>query len=282
MIRLYRLPIVSAAALLLLCAIPSAAWTPGTQTTIAREAARLAPPDLARQIARHRRAFEAGVLDPFNGSALDRHRKDGDGAGDLDRTALAEAAGAVAAIRGHRPFEEIVRRLGRVSHYVADSDNPLASSSADAEEDRYFADYLRYVESAEPRFPLVFYGVIPGLEARKDVSPLLAQALRRSRAFYPMVGREYRRIGFESGQARFDDRSTAFGVASLSFSHAVTDVTLVLRWIWLTAGGADDRTGLVNAGTRLLVLPRISSAPASLSSRAAPLAGTEAGFRQSP
>jgi hypothetical protein len=42
----------------------------------------------------------------------------------------------------------------------------------------------------------------------------------------------------------------------VAFSHAVTDVTLVLRWIWITAGGADDRSGLVNAGTKLLLLPR--------------------------
>jgi hypothetical protein len=172
---------------------------------------------------------------------------------------LSEVKATVEAIRGHEPFAVIVRRLGRVSHFVADADNPLASSAADPEEARYFVDYLRYAESAEPRFPLVFYGTYPGLEARKDVSPLLAEALRRGRALYPTVGREYRRIGFASGKGRFDDRSSAFGVASVAFSHAVTDVTLVLRWIWITAGGTDDRSGLVNpgtAGTRVLVLPR--------------------------
>ena len=71
-----------------------------------------------------------------------------------------------------------------------------------------------------------------------------------------MIGREYRRIGFSSGIGRFDDRSTAFGVASIAFSHAVTDVTLALRYIWLTAGGIDDRANLPAGGTRLTVLPR--------------------------
>lgn len=245
-------------ALALLFAAPTTllAWTPGTQTVIAREAARLSPPDLARQIDKHRKVFEAGVLDPFNDSDAGRHMKNPDGSGSLDRVALEEVQGAVEAIRSHQVFEEIVRRLGRVSHFVADADNPLASSGADPGEGRYFVDFLRYAETAEPRFPLVFYGVIPGLEGRKDVSPLLAEALRRGRQLYPVVGREYQRIGFASGIGRFDDRSTAFGVASLSFSHAVTDVALVFRWIWITAGGADDRSGLVNAGTRLLVLPR--------------------------
>lgn len=253
---LSRLLAAALGLLLLLAAIPALAWTPRTQGTIAREAARLAPPDLARQIEKHKEAFQAGVLAPFQESDADRHRKDPDGSGSLDKALMDEVDGAIAAIRAHRPFEEIVRRLGTVSHYVADANNPLAVSGADPDEARFFVDYLRYAETAEPRFPLVFYGVPPSLERRKDVRPLLAEALRRGRQVYPMVGREYRKIGFASGIGRFDDRSTAFGVASVAFSHAVTDVTLVLRYIWITAGGADDRTSVVNAGTRLLVLPR--------------------------
>lgn len=244
------------AALGLLLSSQAVAWTPRTQSAIAREAARLAPPDLARQIEKHRRAFEAGVQAPFQDSDPDRHRKDPDGSGTLDRVLLAEVEAAIAAIREHRPFEEIVRRLGTVSHYMADANNPLAVSGTDPEESRYFVDYLRYAETAEPRFPLVFYGVPASMDRRKDIKPIFAEALRRGRQVYPMVGREYRKIGFASGIGRFDDRSTAFGVASVAFSHAVTDVSLVLRHIWIAAGGADDRSGVVSAGTRLLLLPR--------------------------
>jgi hypothetical protein len=75
-----------------------------------------------------------------------------------------------------------------------------------------------------------------------------------------MIGREYRRIDFASGQGRFDDRSTAFGVASVAFSHAVTDVTLALRYIWLASGGIDDRANLPAGGTRLMLLPRAGHA----------------------
>jgi hypothetical protein len=247
--------LASAALGLLLAAGPASAWTPGTQTAIAREAARLAPPDLARQIEKHKKSFEAGVLAPFQDTDPARHMKNPDGSGTLDRVLYDEVDATVSAIRAHRPFEEIVQRLGQVAHYVADADNPLASSGDDPDEGRYFLDYLRYAESAEPRFPLVFYGV-PRVLDNKGVKPILDAALRRGRELYPMVGREYRKIGYASGIGRFDDRSTAFGVASVSFSHAVTDVALVLRYIWLTAGGADDRTAVVSAGTRLLLLPR--------------------------
>jgi hypothetical protein len=245
------------AVLAMFAATPAAAWTPATQVTIAREGARLAPPDLARQMEKHKRAFEAGAVAPFEDADPGRHMKNPDGSGSLDRVILAEVQAAIDAIRQHRPFEEIVRRLGVVSHYVADANNPLATSAADPNEERYFLDFLRYAETAEPRLPLVFYGAPAGRD-QKTVSPLLAEAFRRGREIYPMVGREYQRIGFASGIGRFDDRSTAFGVASLAFSHAVTDVTLVLRHIWITAGGADERKGIATGGDRLLLLPRAS------------------------
>ena len=240
-------------------AAPAMAWTPGTQLIIGREAAALAPPDLARQIHKHKKVFEEGVLAPFQDSDAGRHMKNPDGSGTLDRVLFAEVQAAIEEIRQHRPFEQIVRRLGVISHYIADANNPLAASGTDAEEGRYFVDYLRYAESAEPRFPLVFYGAMPGLERQRDLRPLLDQALRRSRELYPLVGREYRRIGFASGRGRFDDRSSAFGVASLSFSHAVTDVSQALRYIWLVAGGTDQRASVVG-GQRLLVLPRTDRA----------------------
>jgi hypothetical protein len=244
---------------LIFLAGPARGWTPATQVTIAREAARLSPPDLYRQIDKHRLAYEAGVNAPFADTDGSRHAKNPDGSGRLDRVALDAVEAAVQAIRGHQPFEEIVRRMGVVSHFVADANNPLASSAADPEEGRYFVDYLQYVETAAPRYPLVFYGlpagVPPGAETR-GVSSLLDAALRRGRQLYPMIGREYRRIGFGSGVGQFDDRSTAFGVGSVAFSHAVTDVTLALRYIWLAAGGIDDRANLPAGGTRLTVLPR--------------------------
>jgi hypothetical protein len=246
---------ISSLFLACLPAMPAAAWTPATQVTIAREAARLSPPDLYRQIDKHRRAYAEGVNAPFADTDASRHAQNPDGSGGLNRAALDAADAAILAIRGHQPFEEVVRRLGVVSHFVADANNPLASSAADPDEGRYFGDYFRYIETAEPRFPLVFYGLPTGSDGR-GVASLLDAALHRGRQLYPMIGREYRRIHFGTGVGVFDDRSTAFGVGSVAFSHAVTDVTLVLRYIWLAAGGIDDRAHLPAGGERLTVLPR--------------------------
>jgi hypothetical protein len=257
--RLAALP--CAAALAFLPSGAARAWTPRTQQTIAWEAARLAPPDLARQLVKRRAAYLAGVIQPFDDSDPARHRQDPDGNGNLVATLEDGVAQAVAAIRTHRPFDEVVFRMGVAAHFMADANNPLASSNDDPEAGRYFVDFLRYAETAEPRFPLVFYGIRPGLERAPDVAGLVADTLRRGRAFYPLIGLEYRKIDFASGIGRFDDRSTAFGVASVAFSHAVTDVALVLRYIWIRAGGGDDRASLPAGGTRLLLLPRAGLPP---------------------
>src|SRR4051812_38145404 len=87
---------------LLAWAGPAAAWTPATQGVIAREAARLTPPDLARQIEKHRRVSDGGGQAPFSDTAPPRHMKNPDGAGKLDRVIAEEAEAALKAIRARK------------------------------------------------------------------------------------------------------------------------------------------------------------------------------------
>ena len=89
--------------------------------------------------------------------------------------------------------------------------------------------------------------------ARRDVR--LLRAIRGN-----VRRRDRRRRGRRARLRSFDDRSTAFGAASVAFSHAVTDVALALRYIWLTAGGIDDRANLPAGGSRLMLLPRTGHA----------------------
>jgi hypothetical protein len=230
---------------LTLAATSSQAWTPATRQVIAAEAARLAPRDLARQIDRHRPEFEAGVeaTDPAASKQP------------LGRTIDQHVAEAIAAIRAHKPFPEVVRRLGGVASEVAYASSPFAESNG-FQAARYSTDYLEYAESAESRFPLIFYGITPRLENSSSVATIVDDALRRGANRRPLLEMEYQRIGFASGLEAFDDRSTAFALASTAFSHATTDVMTVLRYIWLKAGGTDGRTHLPAAGAGMVVLSR--------------------------
>lgn len=251
-----------AAALWALAVLPSPAlaWAPEFQAALAREAARLAPPDLARQIELRSRDFRDGVLEPFSDRRPERHVANPDGSGALERAIAEEVERAVELIRSLAPFDQVIRQLGVVSHFVADAHNPLNASDADPREAELYADYLRYAASAEPRFPLVFYGFQPTFEEPADLDALVRDALARGRALYPLVGREYRRIGFASGVGTFDDRSTAFGITSIQFSRAASDIAQVLRYIWLRSGGADPRTALpVRGGDLLVRVPRATT-----------------------
>ncbi len=230
------------------------AWTPQSQQAIAETAARLAPPDLYRQIVRHRAALQQGVLQPFAERDPARHLPSAAG-GTLDQALTAAIDDAIRAIQAPRPFGEVVYRLGIVAHYLADANNPLAISDDDPEEGRYFADFFAYVESAEPRLAVVFYGFRPDFR-RDGLQLLLRESGRRGQGFYGLIGREYRRIGFASGSQHFDDRSTAYGVAALAFSHAVSDIAQVLRYIWVTAGGLDTRSRVPLRGEQWMPLPR--------------------------
>jgi hypothetical protein len=228
--------------ILLLIATASAplyAWSEKSQLEIANAAARLAPPDLARQIDRHRADFREGVIEPFRDRDRARHEKNADGTGMLDRVIADEAKRAVDYIRIHRPFADVVRQLGVVLHFVADANHPLYTSSSDSREGSYAADFHRYVTSAEPRFAIAYYGVDTRLDRLSAIPAFVDRSLARSRALYPFIGAEYERISGKSGTAAFDDRSTAFGVAAVSFSRAITDGSSMLRLVWLEAGGAD-------------------------------------------
>lgn len=235
-------------------AAPAAGWTPKSHRVIAASAARFAPPDLHRQITRNREAYLLGVEDPFRDGFPAGHEEN-PGGGKLDEAIVLAVDNAIRTIEAQRPFNEICYRLGVVAHFLADANNPLAVADRDPNEPRYAADFLSYLESTEPRLRTTFYGFRAGFDGRRDLPELLEETLRRGREHYDLVAREYQRIGYRSGLGGFSDRSTAFGVASLSYSHAVSDIAEVLRYIWLASGGIDSRPTLPARGKEIVVLP---------------------------
>lgn len=221
---------------------PAAAWSPSMQESIALEAARFAPVELRAELLRYRSSLVAGAREPIAERDGNRHVKNEDGSGRLDRVLAEEVEAAIAALRARRPWPEVALRFGRVAHFAADLNQPLNASAGDREENRFFRDFALYADSARPRFALVTYGAERALGGGAGVRRLADEALARGRRLYPAVGREYRRIGFASGRAGFDDRSTAFAVAALSYSHAVTDAARLFRHVWRSgAEPAPDR-----------------------------------------
>ena len=227
--------------------IPEAtwAWDPGQIQAIALDSARLTPPDLYRQLRRNRESFLIGVNEV-------RAEE-----GSLEQEIRQGIENAGLAIRLHRPFNEISYRLGVVARLLTRANDPLEVVDGDPEERRYRADFSDYLVSVEPRVRVVFYGFRPWSK-ENHLEQVLGEAQTRSQRFYPLVGREYRRVGFVPGRRGFDDRSTAFAIASLIRSHAVSDIAEVLRYIWLSTGGIDSRPRIPLRGHHSIPLPRAS------------------------
>lgn len=193
--------------LFLAAAIPAHAWTPAADHRIAVKGADMGPPDLRLVIEQFRDEYLRGVDMPVDRSTL-RPRIE------------AETRGIVQMIRTNKPMVLVVQRLGMLARLVSDANNPLQGD----------ADFERYFELRLKRFPTVFYGV----DRRFALGGYLDRTFARTARFAPLMSEEYTR----GNSTTFDDHSTAFGVASVCYSHAVTDVANLQVFIWKEAGGS--------------------------------------------
>ncbi len=230
------------------------AWTPNSQVLLGERAVQVAPSDFRKQLQKHDAKFREGLLAPYRDAEASFHESNPQ-SGRLREALANEVDRAIAMIAAHKPFEEIAFQAGVVVHYVNDLNNPLNCSQNDPSEANYYADYLRYLESTSSRLQLLFYGLSPTLEGG-SLDRFMDERLARCRDVYPLVGNEYRRIGKLPGTQYFDDRSTAFGVSGVAHSRAASDSALVLRYIWIRAGGEDWRQApSETAGRYFLINP---------------------------
>jgi DNA-binding FrmR family transcriptional regulator len=209
------------ALLFLSIALPAMAWTRAADQRIAAKSAQLAPPDLQLLITKYNTEYLRGVDEALATEGTDIHRRR------LRERIEAQTRGIVQMIRTNQPMSAVVSQLGNLSHLVGDANNPFHIGDDDAEE---HADFEAYFERRLARFAPVFYG----LDRNFALSTYLDRMFKRTTKFSPLLAEEY---AHGSG-ATFDDRSTAFGVASVCYSHAITDTVNLYYFIWKAAGGS--------------------------------------------
>ncbi|HEX2060857.1 MAG TPA: hypothetical protein VHK90_08945, partial [Thermoanaerobaculia bacterium] len=159
-----------------------------------------------------------------------------------------ETRAAIEGVRKNEPMSMLVERLGTLAHLIADANNPFHVANDDARLGASQNDFEQYFERRMTKFPTVFYG----LDARFSLSTFLDRTFARSAKFYPLVAEEYFRGGQRRTSAAFDDRSTAFGIASISYSRSVTDVVNLYYYIWKEAGGDVRSAAVMRDGNLLL------------------------------
>jgi hypothetical protein len=238
------MPRVAIALLLLALPLTATAWTRASDERIAKKAASLAPPDLRMLLDRFESDYKLGLQQAEGDeSSAGHHFFVLSRQGLLRERIERETRGAIDAIRRDEPMSMVVQRLGIVAHLISDANNPFHVAT-DAQLSTSDNDFEQYFERRMTKFPTVFYGLDPNFR----LGPFLDQTFSRSAKFYPLLREEYFRAGARHTSAEFDDRSTAFGVASVSYSRAVTDLVNVYYYIWKEAGGDVRSAALMREG----------------------------------
>ncbi|MBV8519917.1 MAG: hypothetical protein JO197_21175 [Acidobacteria bacterium] len=229
--------------IVLLCLFPltAHAWTRASDERIAQKGAALAPPDLRALIERFEPEYKQGLERALADEGSDTHHyfvlsREGRLRERLER----ETQKAIADIRKGEPLGLVIERLGGLAHLVADANNPFHVANDDVRLGASRADFEQYFERRLTKFPTVFYGLDPQFR----LGTYLDRTFARTAKFYPLMSEEYFRGGTAHTSNDFDDRSTAFGVAAVCYSRAVTDLVNLYYFIWKEAGG-DVRSAAV-------------------------------------
>ena len=231
--------------LLLVFPLSASAWTRASDERIAKKSAALAPPDLRLLIERFEGDYKTGLTRAQAEETTDAHQffvlsREGQLRQRIER----ETRGTIDAIRTGDSMGFVVERLGTLAHLVADANNPFHVANDDPRLTASHNDYEQYFERRLARFPTVFYGLDPKFQ----LGSYLDKTFRRTAKFYPLVAEEYFRTGTRRSSTEFDDRSTAFGVASICYSRAVTDLVNLYYYIWKEAGGDVRSAALMRDG----------------------------------
>jgi hypothetical protein len=247
------------------------AWTPSGEQRIAQKSAALAPADLKILIDKYSAEYARGVALAAADEGSEAHRFIvASGSGRLQQQINQEVATIIRLFRTRQPIGDAVERLGRLVHYVSDANNPLHVADDYPSLRPKQQDFELFFDRKLEKFPTVFYGLTWPL----NPSRYLAETFSRTAELYPLVYEEYFRHGEEHSGTDFDDRSTAFGVASVAYSHAVTDVVNLYYYIWKESGGDVRTAAAMSKGNLLLTAdprsPFASALPGAIPDRQRP------------
>jgi len=219
--------------LALLLAATCSLHPPALEGDVGRRSLPWLPPDLARQVVKHDRAFAAGYTAARRWPS-EFHRRDGNP--NVEMAIVAQCERLVQAIRKQRPFDEVVGGFGALAHLTLDHASPFLGT---ADSDPYAMAFRSFTVRALPRIPMVFYGqdnVFLG-SPRGGIPRFLARKAGATSPLAALVREDVDRVGGPAAWHLLDDRSTTFGVASLMLNHAVSNFVNLASWVWGQAGG---------------------------------------------
>jgi hypothetical protein len=140
------------------------------------------------------------------------------------------------------PFKEVAYDFGRLSHYLADLNDPLLLREDDSREPQYQLDFAQYLERNADQFPWTFDGHEDPLLQKDRVPEYLHRIASETARSYPLLGESYFPNGSLVSSDTFDPRSLPFGIASLSYTHSIQDTVRIWFYVWKKSHGDTSYT----------------------------------------
>lgn len=232
--------VLASTGLAMMLALPSLshAWTDSTRIRMVQDALKVSPPALNTILARYQDDLRRGMLEPSRHEGEEVHYQHGDGSRGLGAAGVARK---VEEIRGILENQQSLRRfayeMGTLAHLVSDVGFPLNASDSDPREPLYREAYRQFVERSLDKIPFVLE---PGGQAELSEGDLEAFVLARARLAargYEFIGPAFKDDGTAISRDALDERSIPFGIASLSYSQATTDIVRLWRYVWISVNG---------------------------------------------
>jgi hypothetical protein len=218
-------------------------WPATLVESLARDARRLVPRSLAQLMADHEtQIFEAArAMPPELGQSLVVDLN----AGELRPATLSvlegQAAEALDLFRQRRVSDGVVR-LGALLRVPADLSDPVLAGGPEGYPAGVVREYYAFVAESLDKIPVVLDDP-PALKLqRRELPRYWNGLLGRSRTQADVIRTELFRSGRVVDHRTLDYRSPVFGVASLSYSRAVTAIAATWLAVWREARGDLTRT----------------------------------------
>jgi hypothetical protein len=213
-------------------------WTDATRSRMIQDALKISPPALREILLHYENDLNRGMLDPSRREGEEVHFQHADGKGGLAAAGVDRKVGTIRGLLQKRaPFAQVTYEMGVLAHLVSDVEFPLNASDADPREPLYREAYRRYIERMLGRIPFVVDRDEPAALQRDDIRGFVLDIARRAGSNYALIGPAFRDDGAPVSPAALDERSVPFGIASLSYSHAASDIAWIWKHVWASIHG---------------------------------------------
>lgn len=213
----------------------SYAWTSKTYQLVVVKACSLMPLSFRNIVYHHKEEILTGVLKPDDAPESTHIYDVNSKSGYLQARIEALVNQIPQKIHDHVSFKEISMDFGRLAHYTCDLNDPLLLSDSDTREPQYAPDFAQYLERNISLFPWIFDGHENALLKNDQWNEYIQKTAEDAVRNYSVIGDSYFPQGVLVSSDTFDPKSLPFGIASLSYSHSITDTVQIWFAVWQKA-----------------------------------------------